>query len=70
MHVYRWFSVIIYMMFLFVVAVILLNLLIAQFSKSYEEVTERARVSVALDRARILSRLQSSLWIRAYVSEL
>ena len=70
MHVYRWFSVIIYMVFLFVVAVILLNLLIAQFSKSYEEVTERARVSVALDRARILSRLQSSLWIRAYVSEL
>lgn len=58
------------MVFLFVVAVILLNLLIAQFSKSYEEVTERARVSVALDRARILSRLQSSLWIRAYVSEL
>ena len=63
----RWFSALIYGVFLFVVTVILLNLLIAQFSKSYEEVNERARVSVALDRAKVLTRLQSSLWIQSYV---
>ena len=65
----RWFSVVIYSVFLFVVAVIMLNLLIAQFSKSYEEVTESARVSVTQNRAKILTTLQSSLWVQlAYVS--
>lgn len=61
---------IIYLSFLFVVAVILLNLLIAQFSKSYDEVTENARLSVTLDRARILVRLEKSSWMRVLVSML
>ena len=54
----------IYSIFLFVVAVVMLNLLIAQFSKSYEEVTESARVSVTQSRAKILTALQSSLWLQ------
>ena len=54
----------IYGIFLFIVAVVMLNLLIAQFSKSYEEVTESARVSVTQNRAKILTALQSSLWLR------
>ena len=54
----------IYSIFLFIVAVVMLNLLIAQFSKSYEEVTESARVSVTQNRAKILTTLQSSLWLQ------
>lgn len=59
---------IIYMVFLFVVAVILLNLLIAQFNKSYEIVKEQARMHVTEDRAKILIRLQSATWIQPFVS--
>ena len=54
----------IYGVFLFVVAVVMLNLLIAQFTESYEEVTERAKVSVTQNRAKILTTLQSSLWLQ------
>ena len=66
---YRWFSVMIYVVFLFVVAVIMLNLLIAQFSESYVEVTQSAKVSFTQNRAKILVALQSSLWVQLiYVS--
>ena len=54
---------------MFVVAVILLNLLIAQFSKTYEEELDRARVSVTIERARILIKQQSFLWIKLIVSK-
>ena len=54
----------IYGIFLFIVAVVMLNLLIAQFTESYEEVTERARVSVTQNRAKILTTVQSSLWLQ------
>ena len=54
----------IYMIFLFLVAVIMLNLLIAQFSKSYEEVTKCVRKTVTPDRAKILVELQSTRWKR------
>ena len=52
------------MVFLFLVTVIMLNLLIAQFSKSYEEITKTARQSVTPDRAMILVEQQSTAWIR------
>jgi len=51
-----------YMTFLFVVAVILLNLLIAQFTTSYEDVTEKAKVSVTLNRAKILANMETFIW--------
>ena len=60
---FRWFSVIIYMVFLFLVAVIMLNLLIAQFSKSYEKISKTARQSVTPDRAKILVGLEYTFWI-------
>ena len=54
----------IYMVFLFLVAVVMLNLLIAQFNKRYEEVTKSARKSVTIDRAKILVDQHLSRWIR------
>ena len=57
---FRWFSVIIYMVFLFLVAVILTSLLIAQFNKSYTEITETARQTITPDRAKFLVKQQST----------
>ena len=54
----------IYSVFLFVVVVIMLNLLIAQFTESFEEVNKRARVSVTQNRAKILTTMQSSIWLQ------
>ena len=48
----------------------MLNLLIAQFNKSYEEVKERARVYVTKDRAKILIKMQTAMWIKPIVSNL
>ena len=47
--------------------VILLNLLIAQFTKSYDEEIGRARVSVTLNRAKALSRMWNPLWMKIIV---
>ena len=55
-------------MFLFVVAVVLLNLLIAQYSKTCDDELENARVSLTLERALILTRQNASLWIKLIVS--
>ena len=38
----------------------MLNLLIAQFSKSYEEITETVRQTITPDRAKILVKQQST----------
>ena len=58
----RWLGTLFYMTFLFVVAVILLNLLIAQFSSTYEDVTEKAKVSVTLNRTKILAGMEKLVW--------
>ena len=50
-----------YLIFLFLMIVILLNLLIAQFTTSYEEELGKARVSVTLNRAKALSRMWNPL---------
>ena len=59
LHVFycRGLAAIIYIVFLFLVVAVLLNLLIAQFTRSYEEEIGRARVSVTLNRAKALSRM-------------
>ena len=59
---HRWLGTLFYMTFLFVVAVILLNLLIAQFSSTYEDVTEKAKVSVTLNRTKILAGMEKLIW--------
>ena len=55
----RWLGVIIYWLFVFTVSVLLLSVLIAQFSHSYGELREKAHVAVTLTRARLLRRTDS-----------
>ena len=59
-HCYSWLGVLIYWLFLFIVVVVLLNILIAQFSKSYEEETERAHINVILTRTKIILKMEQS----------
>ena len=50
----------IYWLFLFIVTVVLLNILIAQFNKSYKEQTERAQINVILTRTVIILKTEQS----------
>ena len=61
---FRWLGVIIYWLLLFTVVVILLNILIAQFSHSYEEQRQRAQHSVTLTRARLIDRMETLFWAK------
>jgi len=54
----RWFSIVMYLVFLFTVIVVLLNLLIAQMSDTYTKVQEDVEGTFAIARARIIARLQ------------
>ena len=54
----RWFSIVLYLTFLFAVIVVLLNLLIAQMSDTYAKVQEDVEGTFAIARARIIARLQ------------
>ena len=58
LSLYRWFSIVMYLAFLFTVIVVLLNLLIAQMSATYEKVQDDVEGNFALARARIIARLQ------------
>ena len=51
------------MVFLFLVTVIMLNLLIAQFTKRYEDISKTAIKAITPDRAKILVKLQ---WIPSW----
>jgi hypothetical protein len=55
---YQWFSILMYLLFLFTVIVVLLNLLIAQMSDSYTKVQEDVEGTFAMARARIVAHLQ------------
>ena len=57
-----WFSVVMYMAFLIAVLVVLLNVLIAQMSNTYNEIQQNVDGAFALARARIISRLQKERW--------
>ena len=50
-----------YLLFLFIVIVILLNLLIAQMSDSYTKVQEDVEGTFAMARARVVARLQKGV---------
>ena len=54
----RWLGVIIYITFLFMVIVVLLNLLIAQMSDTYANVQMDAQRSLAIQRAWIVARVE------------
>ena len=58
---HSWLGVIIYLLLLFIVTVVLLNILIAQFSKSYEEETERAQINVIYNKIEIIQKQEKSL---------
>ena len=59
----RWFSIVLYLAFLFTVIVVLLNLLIAQMSDTYTKIIEDVEGHFALARARIIARLQRRKWL-------
>ena len=54
----RWFSIVLYMTFLFAMIVVLLNVLIAQMSNTYNELQENNDGTFNLIRAKVISRLQ------------
>lgn len=55
---HRWLSVIIYVVFLFLVITVLLNLLIAQMSDTYSNVQSDAQRSLVINRAWIVARVE------------
>ncbi|XP_065884791.1 transient receptor potential cation channel subfamily A member 1-like isoform X2 [Dysidea avara] len=55
---YEWLSVIIYVVFLFLVITVLLNLLIAQMSDTYSNVQSDAQRSLVINRAWIVARVE------------
>lgn len=55
---FRWLGVIVYLVFLFLVIVVLLNLLIAQMSDTYSSVQQDAQRSLAINRAWIVARVE------------
>ena len=60
---HRWFSVVVYLAFLFSVSVVLLNLLIAQMSDTYTKVQEDVKRNFAIVRATGIIRLQRNKWL-------
>ena len=64
----RWLGIIVYLVFLFLVIVVLLNLLIAQMSDTYSSVQQDAQRSLAINRAWIVARVEhNSLLARVCV---
>ena len=63
-YVPRWLGVIIYITFLFMVIVVLLNLLIAQMSDTYANVQLDAQRSLAINRAWIVARVEHNTLLR------
>ena len=55
-HPFRWFSVVLYLLFLFTVVIVLLNILIAQVNDSYSKVKQDVEGTFAVARARIVAR--------------
>lgn len=59
----RWLGVAIYLAFLFLVIVVLLNLLIAQMSDTYSSVQQDAQRSLAINRAWIVARVEHNSFL-------
>ncbi|KAF6036587.1 hypothetical protein EB796_005121 [Bugula neritina] len=54
----RWYATILFLAFLFVCMVMLMNILIAQLSDTYESMRRNAQLEVYLNRAWIVSRVE------------
>ena len=60
----RWFSIVLYLLFLFIVTVILLSILIAQMNDTYRSIQDDVEGTFAIARARIIARLQKgNMWL-------
>lgn len=66
-HSCSWLGVVIYLVVLFSVTVVLRNILVAQFSKSYKEMTERAQINVILTKTVIILKMEQSVVARHLV---
>lgn len=60
---FRWFAVIVYMVYLFLVGVVMLNLLIAQMADTYGSVQREAQQSLMLNRAWIVARVEHNSFL-------
>lgn len=65
---YRWKSLIFYLMFVFVVNILLLNVLIAQMSDTYTKYRDDAHNSLSLARAWIISKVEHTSFLHLDVS--
>ena len=60
----RWFGVLLYLVFLFIVVVILLNMLIAAMAATYSNVQSDTQRDLALARAWIVARVEHNSMLR------
>lgn len=63
MPFFRWFAVIVYMVYLFLIGVVMLNLLIAQMADTYGSVQKEAQQSLMLNRAWIVARVEHNSFL-------
>ena len=64
---------IIYLSFIFVIIVLLLNLLVAQMSNTYRTILNEAQYALLLNRAWIIARVEHNsffVWILLYMDKL
>ena len=54
----------IYWLLLFIVGILLLNILIAQFNHSYDDEAGRARLNVIFTRTKLLHSMDKSYWAK------
>lgn len=59
-HMHRWLSVILYIVFLFLVITIMLNLLIAQMSDTYAKEQDDVQRSFVMNRAWIVAKVENN----------
>lgn len=60
---FGWFAVIVYMVYLFLIGVVMLNLLIAQMADTYGSVQKEAQQSLMLNRAWIVARVEHNSFL-------
>merc|ERR1712113_654707 len=58
---YEWFSKVIFMLLMFIVQVVMLNLLIAIMTSTYERVSDLQRITLRASRARVVLRMMSMM---------
>ena len=65
----RWNSLLFYLMFMFIVNILLLNVLIARMSDTYSKFRDDAHIALCLARAWIISKVEHTSFLHADVSQ-